>query len=109
MSCLSLKSSVAWQVNFFQFIANEIRAELASLGLKSLDELTGRTDLLKQRELSLGKTSGLDLSFLTKFVGGNKLYKDRVGMEVGHSASFHFDAAHSVHREFIQISRQLTP
>lgn len=69
-------------MNFFHFIAEEIRVELASLGLRSLDELTGRTDLLKQRKCSLAKTTGLDLMFLTKFVGANRLYKERIQMEV---------------------------
>lgn len=32
--------------NFFLFIANEVREYLASLGLRSLDEAIGRTDLL---------------------------------------------------------------
>ena len=52
-------------VEFFMFVANEVRAELARLGLRSLDEVVGRADLLQQRTLPLAKTDGLDLSFLT--------------------------------------------
>ena len=37
---------------------------------RSLDELIGRADLLRQRDTRLAKTSGLDLSFLTSFAGG---------------------------------------
>lgn len=52
-------------VNFFAFVAEEVRAGLASLGLTSLDQLIGRTDLLKPRQIKLRKTDGLDLGFLT--------------------------------------------
>ena len=57
------------QVNYFHFVAEEVRAGLASLGLCSLDELVGRADLLKQRDIRLAKTTGLDLSFITTFAG----------------------------------------
>ena len=59
-------------VNYFAFVAEEVRAGLAALGLKSLDELVGRADLLKQKsaaEAPLAKTSNLDLSFLTRYAG----------------------------------------
>jgi hypothetical protein len=43
---------------------------LAELGLRSLDELIGRADLLKQRSnLKLAKTQGLDLSFIMSYAG----------------------------------------
>merc|ERR1719506_1607727 len=56
-------------VNFFLFIAEEVRAGLAAIGYKSLDELIGRTDLLVQRDHPLGKTENFDASFLTEFQG----------------------------------------
>ena len=37
-------------VNLFSFIAEEVREILASLGMRSLDEVVGRTDLLQQIE-----------------------------------------------------------
>ena len=36
-------------VNFFFFVAEEVREILAELGLRSLDEATGRVDLLRRR------------------------------------------------------------
>jgi len=58
------------QVNFFAFVAQEVRMGLARLGMRSLDELVGRADLLHQKDdLKLGKTSGLDMSFLTTYAG----------------------------------------
>ena len=46
-----------------------MRAGLAQLGLRSLDDLVGRADLLRQRDMQLAKTSGLDLSFITTYAG----------------------------------------
>ncbi len=46
-----------------------MRAGLAQLGYKSLDEVIGRADLLAQRPVKLAKTDGLNLSFLTTFAG----------------------------------------
>eukprot|EP01035_Chromulina_nebulosa_P019726 gene19726-25654_t len=52
-------------VNFFFLLAEEIREYMASLGVKSLDELIGRTDLLEVDTSVLHyKNSGIDLSSL---------------------------------------------
>jgi glutamate synthase (ferredoxin) len=52
-------------VNFFYFIAEEVRSLLARLGYRSLDEVIGRTDLLKARDnVKLTKTSALNLNCL---------------------------------------------
>ena len=52
-------------VNFFYFVASEVRSLLAKLGYRSLEEIIGRTDLLVQdSEVNLAKTKGLDLSCL---------------------------------------------
>ncbi len=50
-------------VNFFFFVAEEVREMLASLGLRSLDEAIGRVDLLRCREaIAHWKAAGVDLS-----------------------------------------------
>ena len=52
-------------VNFFFLLAEEIREYLAELGMKSVDELIGRSDLLELDPSALHyKNSGLDLSAL---------------------------------------------
>ena len=38
-------------VNFMRFIAEELREYMAKLGVRTVDELVGRTDLLKRREI----------------------------------------------------------
>jgi len=52
-------------VNFFFFVAEEVREILASLGLRTLDEAIGRVDLLSAREaIDHWKARGVDLTHL---------------------------------------------
>ena len=52
-------------INYFFFVAEELRALLAQLGVRNLNEIIGRTDLISQRKLtSHYKASGLDLTRL---------------------------------------------
>ncbi len=49
-------------MNFMKFIAQELREYMAKLGVRTIDELVGRTDLLRLREdLPEGRTRTLDL------------------------------------------------
>ncbi|MRG58525.1 glutamate synthase large subunit [Agromyces sp. CFH 90414] len=49
-------------VNFFEFIAQEVREYLAELGYRSIDEIIGRRELLDtDRAVAHWKASGLDL------------------------------------------------
>ena len=77
------------QVNYFHFVAEEVRAGLAELGLRSLDELVGRADLLRQRpDLALAKTSGLDLSYISTFAGETGASSVRSNQEVRYFPSW---------------------
>ncbi|HBB35467.1 MAG TPA: glutamate synthase subunit alpha [Cyanobacteria bacterium UBA8803] len=52
-------------VNFFYFVAQEVRSLLARLGYHSLNDIIGRADLLKMREnIQLAKTSAINLNCL---------------------------------------------
>ena len=52
-------------VNFFYFVAEEVRSLLAKLGYRSLEEIVGRTDLLTQNsDINIAKTKGLNLNCL---------------------------------------------
>ncbi len=52
-------------VNFFFFVAEEVREILASLGLRSLDEAIGRVDLLHARPaIEHWKARGVDLTHI---------------------------------------------
>ncbi len=48
--------------NFMRFIARELREYMAELGVRSVDELVGRTDLLKVREGLAQRQRQIDLS-----------------------------------------------
>ncbi len=51
-------------VNFFLYVAEEVRQLLSVLGVASLEALIGRTELLEPRAVALTKTTALDLSCL---------------------------------------------
>ena len=56
-------------VNFFFFVAEEVRELLASLGLRSLDEATGRVDLLRaDAAIEHWKARGVDLTHVLREV-----------------------------------------
>ena len=51
-------------MNYFKFIAQDVREILAELGVEKLTDLIGRTDLLEIIEAKTAKQRGLDLSKL---------------------------------------------
>ncbi|MEJ7826191.1 MAG: glutamate synthase-related protein, partial [Solirubrobacteraceae bacterium] len=54
-------------VNFFFFVAEEVREIMASLGIRSMDELIGRSDLLEaDGAIEHWKARGVDLSNILK-------------------------------------------
>ena len=54
--------TVEMVMNFFKFMAAETREWLAEIGVRSIEELIGRTDLLQALEGATDKQAGLDLS-----------------------------------------------
>ncbi|KAK6289852.1 hypothetical protein POUND7_001393 [Theobroma cacao] len=56
-------------VNFFLYVAEEVRGMLAQMGYEKLDDIIGRTDLLKPRDISLVKTQHLDMDYILSSVG----------------------------------------
>ncbi len=66
-------------INFMKFIAEEVREYMAELGVKTLDELVGRVDLLKRREDIQGRATNVDLSQIlnTDFCREKMKYKDK--------------------------------
>ena len=49
-------------INFMRFIAEELREYMAKLGVRSVDELVGRTDLLAQKENLTPAQKKIDIS-----------------------------------------------
>lgn len=56
-------------VNFFLYVAEEVRGILANLGYEKLDDIIGRADLLRPRDISLMKTQHLDLDYFLSSAG----------------------------------------
>ena len=76
-------------INFFEFIAEQVRELLASLGLRSLDEAIGRVDLLNtDRAVSHWKTDGLDLAPILQRESFDRHARDQL-----HELDEHFDRA----------------
>jgi len=66
----------AHAVNFMRFVAQEVREIMAQLGLRTLNEMIGRTDLLEPREaIDHWKARGLDFT--------NILYQPKAPDDVG--------------------------
>ncbi|MEX2535772.1 MAG: glutamate synthase large subunit [Trueperaceae bacterium] len=49
-------------VNFFVYLAQQVRMILAEMGFRSLDEVIGRVELLEEREVALPKVGRLDMA-----------------------------------------------
>ncbi|MBN1132322.1 MAG: glutamate synthase large subunit [Bacteroidales bacterium] len=56
-------------VNYFRFVAGEVREHMARMGFRTFEEMVGRSDMLERDpDISHWKTSNLDLSDLTAFL-----------------------------------------
>ncbi|MFH1868363.1 MAG: glutamate synthase large subunit [Candidatus Omnitrophota bacterium] len=63
-------------VNYFRFVVQELREIMASLGIRKIDEMVGRVDLLEiNKDIIPKKAKGIDYSKI--------LYKPDVGADVG--------------------------
>ncbi len=57
------RGKVDYIVNFFTFLAQEVREHMASLGIRTMDELVGRADLIEvNKDIKHWKASTLDFS-----------------------------------------------
>jgi glutamate synthase (ferredoxin) len=53
-------------VRFMTYVAQQVRMLLAELGARSIDEIVGRVDLLRPRDVALPKVARVDLSDLLR-------------------------------------------
>ena len=78
-------------VNFFTFIAEQVREYLALLGYRTLDEAIGQSQLLDSSEaIDLWGTSGLDISPIFKTFSDQGATRRRTTLQV-HGVENHFD------------------
>ena len=70
--------------NFMKFIAEELREYMARLGVRSVDEMCGRSDLLKLKDTQGFKRAGLlDLSRVLARAGGSSWKENRSTFDFG--------------------------
>ena len=75
-------------INFMRFIAEELREYMAKLGVRTVDELVGRTDLLKVKDVPTSeRAAALDLSSVLT----NPYAKDKKGMIFNPKKVFDFE------------------
>ena len=60
----NFKGKPEYVMNFMRFIAEELREYMAKLGFRTLDEMVGRTDLLKVKENLSEQNKKVDLSLI---------------------------------------------
>jgi glutamate synthase domain-containing protein 2/glutamate synthase domain-containing protein 1/glutamate synthase domain-containing protein 3 len=81
------KGDPQYLVNFMKFIAQDVREYMAKLGFRTIDEMIGRADKLKQREVDHWKAKLLDLSAILfkpevpEGVGTRNLIRQNHGLE----------------------------
>ena len=79
-------------VNFFEFLAEEIREILASLGFRSMQEVVGHTELLDvDSAISHWKADDLDLSPILRGSGLSETAPRSRQVEQEHDLEKHFD------------------
>ena len=88
-------------INYFFFVAEEVREAMAAMGVRSLHELVGETQYLDQRHLvAHGKSQGLDMSRLfTKPVP-----QDGLEVATRHVERQHHAIANVLDRDLIRLS-----
>ncbi|MFW0109621.1 glutamate synthase large subunit [Rothia sp. P13129] len=103
-------------MNFFKFIAEEVREYLAQLGLRSLDEAIGRAELLDtSAAIEHWKADGLDLSPILRstfeeYAGRGVRHSREQDHELDAHIDHHFIRAASAtfeHRQKTQITRDV--
>ncbi|MFK3670443.1 glutamate synthase large subunit [Leifsonia aquatica] len=89
-------------VNFFEFIAQEVREYLAELGFRSLDEAIGHAELLDvDRAVQHWKASGMDLSPILHGPEFPDTAPRKNGRAQDHELELHFD------NQLIEASRDV--
>lgn len=87
-------------VNYFRFVAQDLREIMAELGVRSIDELVGKTELLELNQEKVDwKTKSIDFSQI--------LHKPKVGSNVGTRCTVKQDhnIEHVLDRQLIELAQ----
>ncbi|KAK9746909.1 Glutamine amidotransferases class-II [Popillia japonica] len=88
-------------INYMFMLAEEVRTHMASLGVKTFQELIGRTDLLKAREVGSTKARSLNLNLVLQ----NALHM-RPGVNIkGGSVAQDFQLEQRLDNKLIELSK----
>ena len=91
------KGKPEYVVNFMYFIAQELREYMAKLGVRTVDELVGRTDLLKKKEhISSKRADKVDLSAIL----GNP-YADKKLAGYNHKSVYDFELGKTIDEKIL--------
>ena len=91
-------------INFMRFIAQELREYMAKLGVRTVDELVGRTDLLKVKDAPTSdRAATLDLSSVLY----NPYAKEKQGMIYNPKKVYDFELGKTLDERV--LVKQLTP
>ena len=91
-------------VNFMRFIAEELREYMAKLGVRTVDELVGRTDLLKVKDVPTSRRAAmLDLSSVLY----NPYAKEKKGMIFNPKKVYDFELGKTLDEKV--LVKQLLP
>nr|QUE29329.1 GltB [Erythrotrichia longistipitata] len=96
-------------VNFFMFIAEEVRETLASMGYKNINDIIGKTELLSiKQDLDVKKTKELNLEYILKTTSNNNFVKSASNLDVHSNGTVIDDDILSLSDIKQAISKQLT-
>ncbi|MCF0186326.1 MAG: glutamate synthase large subunit, partial [Bacteroidaceae bacterium] len=85
-------------VNFMQFIAEELREIMAELGVRTVDELVGRTDLLQLKDIAKeGRLSKIDMSAILN----NPFSDDKTKIRYGKKNFYDFELEKTVDEKIL--------
>jgi len=62
-------------INYFRLLAEDVRRHLANMGFRSLEDIIGHFDMLKQRTVGNMRADTTDLSSMLETVSANKLLR----------------------------------
>lgn len=96
------KGKPEYVINFMRFVAQELREYMAKLGIKTVDELVGRTDLLYAKEDA--KARSIDLS---KILNNPYFDNPQNKVEYNNKKVYNFELEKTVDEKV--ISKQLMP
>jgi glutamate synthase (NADPH/NADH) large chain len=105
----------AFVVNFFRFVAEEVREHMAALGFRTMDEMIGRVECLNMRPaIEHWKARGLDYSAMLHVPAGSSASPRRRVQAQDHGLDRAFDAELVVacsdaliHRQRVTLERRV--